>query len=254
MNAGASVINFLKFDLCACDCFLIFFIADFIWRVLLHLQRGGEVDVRDNTEVWGSILDTTEQLLSALTDALLAWDRSQLRRLTAAANQMHSCLSRLQQVHSLQHLPQEFQVHYLFIYFFSVYWKVRTKGLLSVPTSENFKCITCNIAISLYKTNCLFLWTDRQIGVVSLSLLLVVLLITQVLVSGGAALARLVEWRCRELFQRGQKEGVMVASSQLRGAMILLAKVCVASSTADGLLTDSSHAKVRSHSVLYRCS
>lgn len=124
---------------------------------------------------------------------------------------------------------------------------MRTKGLLSVPTSENFKCITCNVAISLYKTNCLFLWTDRQIGVVSLSLLLVVLLITQVLVSGGAALARLVEWRCRELFQRGQKEGVMVASSQLRGAMILLAKVCVASSTADGLLTDSSHAKVRSH-------
>lgn len=109
----------------------------------------------------------------------------------------------------------------------------------------------------LYKTNNHFLGTDKQGSVVSLSLLHAVLLKTQVLVSGGAALARLVEWRCRELFQRGQKEGVMVASSQLRGAMILLAKVCVASSTADttdGLLIDSSHAKVGSHTILYHHS
>ncbi|KAK4310480.1 hypothetical protein Pmani_017966 [Petrolisthes manimaculis] len=160
-------------------------VVDALTDATRDLYQGGEVDVCDYTEVWSSILDTTEQLLSALTDALLAWDRSQLRRLTTAANQMHSCLSRLLQVYSLQHLPQEFQV----------------------------------------------------------------------MVSSGAVLARLVEWRCQELCQRGQKEGVMVASLQLRWAMTLLAKVCVASSTTDttgGLPMDSCHAKVSRALVVNR--
>ncbi|KAG7153697.1 Serendipity locus protein alpha-like [Homarus americanus] len=70
----------------------------------------GDVGVRDNDEVWAGIVEDTEQLLSTLTEALLAWDRAQLRRVTQALTHLQQCLCRLEQTHTVHHLPNEFQV------------------------------------------------------------------------------------------------------------------------------------------------
>ncbi|XP_064095425.1 uncharacterized protein LOC135207535 [Macrobrachium nipponense] len=69
----------------------------------------GDAGVRENDEVWSDIIENSENLLSVLTEALLAWDRAQVRKINKSIAHVKSQLSRLQQVHFVQHLPEDFQ-------------------------------------------------------------------------------------------------------------------------------------------------
>ncbi|XP_071522132.1 uncharacterized protein [Panulirus ornatus] len=69
----------------------------------------GDVGVRDNEEVWAEIVESTEHLLSTLTEVLMAWDRAQFRRVTESLEHLQQCLNHLEQTHSIQHLPDKFQ-------------------------------------------------------------------------------------------------------------------------------------------------
>ncbi|XP_069163138.1 uncharacterized protein Sry-alpha isoform X2 [Procambarus clarkii] len=84
-------------------------VTDSLTDATRDLHRG-DVGVRDNEEVWASIVEDTEQLLSALTEALLAWDRAQQRQVTGALEHLKKCLHHLEHTCSIPHLPDEFQV------------------------------------------------------------------------------------------------------------------------------------------------
>nr|XP_053650232.1 uncharacterized protein LOC128700801 [Cherax quadricarinatus] len=84
-------------------------VTDSLTDATRDLHRG-DVGVRDNEDVWAGIVEDTEQLLSTLTEALLAWDRAQLRKVTRALTHLQQCLHRLEQTSSIQHLPDKFQL------------------------------------------------------------------------------------------------------------------------------------------------
>ncbi|XP_068220157.1 vinculin-like [Palaemon carinicauda] len=69
----------------------------------------GDAGVRENDEVWSDIIENSENLLTVLTEALLAWDRAQVRKIAKSIAVVQEQLSRLQQVHFVQHLPEDFQ-------------------------------------------------------------------------------------------------------------------------------------------------
>ncbi|KAK7079236.1 hypothetical protein SK128_006063 [Halocaridina rubra] len=69
----------------------------------------GDVGVRDNDEVWSDIVEDTEQLLSILTDAILAWDRAQVRKISKSVAQIQECLTCLHQTRFIHKLPEDFQ-------------------------------------------------------------------------------------------------------------------------------------------------
>lgn len=73
------------------------------------LPKRGDVGVRDNDDVWADIVEDTEQLLSILTEALLAWDKAQIRRISKAVTFLQQALSHLQETRSIQRLPEDFQ-------------------------------------------------------------------------------------------------------------------------------------------------
>ncbi|XP_063611857.1 uncharacterized protein LOC134785444 [Penaeus indicus] len=83
-------------------------IAVSLTDVTRDLHRG-DVGVRDNEDVWADIVEDTEQLLSILTEALLAWDKAQIRRISKAVTFLQQALSRLHETRSIQRLPEDFQ-------------------------------------------------------------------------------------------------------------------------------------------------
>lgn len=83
-------------------------IAVSLTDVTRDLHRG-DVGVRDNEDVWADIVEDTEQLLSILTEALLAWDKAQIRRISKAITFLQQALSHLQETRSIQRLPEDFQ-------------------------------------------------------------------------------------------------------------------------------------------------
>lgn len=83
-------------------------IAVSLTDVTRDLHRG-DVGVRDNDDVWADIVEDTEQLLSILTEALLAWDKAQIRRISKAVTFLQQALSHLQETRSIQRLPEDFQ-------------------------------------------------------------------------------------------------------------------------------------------------
>lgn len=83
-------------------------VTDDLTDVTRDLHRG-DVGVRDNEEVWVDLVDHTESLLATLTQALLAWDRAQVRRVTSCISRVESELTELLRIDELDKLPRSFQ-------------------------------------------------------------------------------------------------------------------------------------------------